>query len=98
MVAGMLAESWEQPDPETIVFHLRQGVRWHDIPPVNGREFVADDVVYTLRRHYGAGAGEGSPAVQWVNINNISSVEAPRQVHGGGQERTKTPNCCTICS
>ena len=76
MVAGMLAESWEQPDPETIVFHLRQGVRWHDIPPVNGREFVADDVVYTLRRHYGAGAGEGSPAVQWVNINNISSVEA----------------------
>ena len=60
MVAGMLAESWEQPDPETIVFHLRQGVRWHDIPPVNGREFVADDVVYTLRRHYGAGvAGDG---------------------------------------
>ena len=76
MVAGMLAESWEQPDAETIVFHLRQGVRWHDIPPVNGREFVADDVVYTLRRHYGAGAGEGSPSVQWVNINNISSVEA----------------------
>jgi peptide/nickel transport system substrate-binding protein len=76
MVAGMLAESWEQPDPETIVLRLRQGVRWHDIPPVNGREFVADDVVYTLRRHYGAGAGEGSPAVQWVNINNISSVEA----------------------
>ena len=74
--APMLAESWEQPDPETIVFHLRQGVRWHDIPPVNGREFVADDVVYTLRRHYGAGAGEGSPAVQWGNINAITSVEA----------------------
>jgi peptide/nickel transport system substrate-binding protein len=72
----MLAESWEQPDPETIVFHLRQGVRWHDIPPVNGREFVADDVVYTYRRHFGAGAGEGFPGMQWVSINDITSVEA----------------------
>ena len=61
--APMLAESWEQVDPETIVFHLRQGVRWHDIPPVNGREFVADDVVYTLQRNYGAGVeGDGLAA------------------------------------
>ena len=74
--APMLAESWEQPDPETIVFHLRQGVRWHDIPPVNGREFVADDVVYTYRRHYGAGEGEGFSAMQWQSINDITSVEA----------------------
>src|SRR6202453_5522069 len=25
-----LAERWEQPDPLTIVFHLRSGVRFHD--------------------------------------------------------------------
>ena len=74
--APMLAESWEHPDPETIVLRLRQGVRWHDIPPVNGREFVADDVVYTYRRHFGAGAGEGFPGMQWVSINDITSVEA----------------------
>ena len=71
-----LAESWEQVDPETIVFHLRQGVRWHDIPPVNGREFVADDVVYTLQRNYGAGVEGDGLAIAWGNINAITSVEA----------------------
>ena len=37
---GSLAESWEQPDPETTIFHLRKGVYFHDLPPVNGREVV----------------------------------------------------------
>src|SRR5206468_10201200 len=25
-----LAASWEQKDPKTWIFHLRQGVKWHD--------------------------------------------------------------------
>ena len=45
-----LAESWDVPDPQTYVFHLRQGVRWHDKAPMNGRELTADDVVYNLNR------------------------------------------------
>jgi peptide/nickel transport system substrate-binding protein len=45
-----LAESWSQPNENTYVFKLRRGVRWHAKPPVNGREFVADDVVYTIDR------------------------------------------------
>ncbi len=45
-----LVETWEQPDPVTYIFKLREGVRWHDKPPVNGREFVADDVQYSLNR------------------------------------------------
>ena len=32
-----LAESWEQPDPGTTIFHIREGVKWHNLPPVNGR-------------------------------------------------------------
>ena len=28
--APALAESWEQPDPLTMVFHLRAGVHFHD--------------------------------------------------------------------
>ncbi len=39
-----LAERWEQPDPLTMVFHLRAGVRFHD-----GRPLEAEDVAYTLR-------------------------------------------------
>ena len=45
-----LAESWTQPNETTYVFKLRKGVRWHNKPPVNGRELTADDVVYTVER------------------------------------------------
>ena len=45
-----LAERWEQPDATTYIFHLRQGVKWHDKPPLNGRELVADDVKFTYDR------------------------------------------------
>src|ERR1035438_527315 len=38
-----LAERWEQPNPLTIVFHLRSGVRFHD-----GRLLTARDVVWTI--------------------------------------------------
>ena len=45
-----LAERWEAPDDTTYVFHLRQGVKWHNKPPVNGRELVAEDVKFTFDR------------------------------------------------
>src|SRR5262252_2029013 len=45
-----LAEGWEEPDDLTYVFHLRRGVTWHNKPPLNGRELVADDVKFTFDR------------------------------------------------
>ena len=46
-----LAESWEvSKDGLTFTFHLRKGVKWQNLPPVNGREFVADDVVWSYNR------------------------------------------------
>ena len=43
-----LAESWDVQDGgNTIVFHLRKGVKWHDKAPVNGREVVAADWLWT---------------------------------------------------
>ena len=47
---GALAESWDVPDPQTYIFHIRQGVRWHDKAPMNGRELTAEDVVYNFNR------------------------------------------------
>ena len=41
----MLAESWERPDDKTIIFHLRQGVKFH-----NGDEMKASDVKFSLER------------------------------------------------
>ncbi|MBV9175397.1 MAG: ABC transporter substrate-binding protein [Chloroflexi bacterium] len=40
-----LAESWQVVDPQTYVFKLRQGVKFH-----NGRDLTADDVKFTLDR------------------------------------------------
>ena len=47
---GDLAESWTQPNETTYVFKLRKGIRWHAKPPVNGREFTAEDVKYSIER------------------------------------------------
>ncbi len=67
-----LAESWEiSPDGLTVTFHLRQGVRWQDIPPVSGREVVADDVVFSYARYM----AEGSPHA--AILAPVDSVEAP---------------------
>jgi peptide/nickel transport system substrate-binding protein len=50
LVEPDLAAHWETPDDTTYVFHLRQGVRWHNKPPVNGRELVAEDVKFSYDR------------------------------------------------
>src|SRR2546428_63518 len=50
IVEPHLAERWEEPDDLTYVFHLRHGVKWHNKPPLNGRELVAEDVKFTYDR------------------------------------------------
>ncbi|MFC1939750.1 ABC transporter substrate-binding protein [Chloroflexota bacterium] len=49
---GQACESWELTDPGTLTFHIRKGIRFHDAPPVNGRELDAEDVAVTIRRHF----------------------------------------------
>jgi peptide/nickel transport system substrate-binding protein len=54
MLIPDLATSWEYVDDTTLMFHLRQGVQWHDGNEVfaagASREVVASDVVYSLER------------------------------------------------
>jgi peptide/nickel transport system substrate-binding protein len=45
-----LAESWTKADDVTYIFKLRAGVKFHNLPPVNGREFVAEDLLFTYDR------------------------------------------------
>ena len=52
-----LAESWEFTEPRTYVVHLRKGIHWQNIPPVNGRELTSDDIAYHYHRMYGGGHG-----------------------------------------
>ena len=47
-----LATGYEIPDNETIIYHIRQGVYFHDKPPANGREFNAHDAAFNLWRSF----------------------------------------------
>lgn len=50
---GALAERVEwTTDLTKITLYIRQGVKWHDKPPTNGREVTAEDVAFSIRRQY----------------------------------------------
>jgi peptide/nickel transport system substrate-binding protein len=66
-----LAERWEYLDEKTLVFYLRQGVKFHDKPPVNGREMNAQDVKYSLER-FAAKSGFRS---RFDDVEHIEAVD-----------------------
>lgn len=62
----------EQPDNVTYVFRLQPGIKFHNKPPVNGRELVAEDVIYSLER-----ARKKDPLfVNGSYLSSISKMEA----------------------
>ena len=79
-VAGLLAESWEFTDPSTYVIRLRHGIKWQDIAPMNGREFIASDVVWNYHRWLGGGDGFTGPTVYGASVTayrSLTSITAP---------------------
>ncbi len=68
---GDLAESWSSsPDFRVWTFKLRQGVKWQNVAPLNGREFTSTDVKYCLEAY----AKEG---VQSFTFKEIEGIETP---------------------
>ena len=61
----VLAQNWENPEPTKWVFHLRQGVRFHD-----GSPFTADDVIFSWQRGAGA-ASDASPGLKAADITKL---------------------------
>ena len=52
-----MMESWEfSPDRLQVTFKLRQNVKWHNKPPVNGRLLDTQDVVFSWDRHAAKGS------------------------------------------
>jgi len=66
------AESLEQPDALTYVFNMRPGVRFQDVPPANGREVGAADVLYSFQR-----IASGDSTKFWTS--GIADMSAPDQ-------------------
>jgi peptide/nickel transport system substrate-binding protein len=65
-----LAERWEQPDPKTLIFHLRDGVRFHD-----GRAMTARDVVWTINSMRN-GAVISPKAAAYASVNTLEALDA----------------------
>ncbi|PKB80657.1 MAG: hypothetical protein BZY88_08410 [SAR202 cluster bacterium Io17-Chloro-G9] len=62
-----LCLSWEMTSDLGFEFHLRPGVHWQDIAPVNGRLLLADDLVFSYERLRTTG---------WPNAPLLSAVES----------------------
>lgn len=61
-----LATSFENPDPLTWVYEIRQGVTFHD-----GTEMTADDVLVSMTRHIDPEVGSS-----WYSVyQNVESIE-----------------------
>jgi peptide/nickel transport system substrate-binding protein len=71
VIEGDLAESWSQPNEATWIFKLHRGVRWHNKPPVNGRELTAEDVRYSVERFLTV---KGNPGAYMLRA--VDKVEA----------------------
>ncbi len=66
-----LATEWEiSEDNLTYTFKLREGVMWHDVPPVSGREFTSADVKATFE----AVLAEGH---QSNLLERVTSIDTP---------------------
>ena len=98
-IAGQLAESWENPDPLTYIFKIRDGVFWHDKAPVNGRQLTAHDVAYSWQRLlFGVDGGESSPDCPGgFDICNIVDAEGRPARHRAAVDHQGTDRSPVRC-
>jgi peptide/nickel transport system substrate-binding protein len=67
-----LAECWEQPNPLTLIFHLRTGVRFH-----NGKALTARDVVWTIDSMIDSKSAGAVISPKAASFAAVGSVDAP---------------------
>ena len=66
-----LLEHWEaSPDSTEFTFHLRKGIKTHNKPPTNGREYTSADVKASMERYRAGGAQKDLYAP-------VTSIELP---------------------
>ncbi len=72
-----LAERWEQDpnDPKTWIFHLRQGVQFHD-----GTPFTADAVIWNLDRYFRQDSPQFEPQGSAISRARVTIMESYRKI------------------
>lgn len=69
VVPVLAADFPEQPDPLTLIFTLREGVKFH-----SGEPLLPEDVVFTFQRLYGADSIATFRAVWQENVANVEAL------------------------
>jgi peptide/nickel transport system substrate-binding protein len=67
-----LAEKWEQQDASTVVLTLREGVKFHNVAPTNGRALSSDDITFSFER-----AKTGTPRPRKAQFDLVDKLEFP---------------------
>ena len=73
-IQGNIADKWTMTDPLTLTVTIQEGIHWENKSPVNGREFVADDVASHYDRMLGTGHGFSVPSV--INAGALSEIKS----------------------
>jgi peptide/nickel transport system substrate-binding protein len=72
-----LAKSWRQIDDRTYEFKIHEGVRFQDVPPVNGRECTSADVKYSIERVAGMHGRKVKFRHRYYFENKLEAIETP---------------------
>lgn len=72
-----IVESWEIPDETHFILHVRPGVKIHNRPPWDGREFDAEDLEFNLNRIAGNTAeAEGLAVGNFQRATTMEGMES----------------------
>jgi ABC-type transport system substrate-binding protein len=74
-IGGGMADTWQQPDKQTVVFSVRQNQFWHNKAPVNGRAAVADDITQFILRNKNGKTLDGADDSNFYRKSSYQTVD-----------------------
>ncbi len=75
-LGGAFAESWEQPDAQTVKLKLRPNNFFHNKPPVNGRQTKAEDIKFHIERNKSGKLLDGTDDPNFYRKGEYQVVES----------------------
>jgi len=72
------ASGYEQPDPLQLTFKLRDGMKFHNVAPMNGRVVTAEDVAFVFNRFAKARKDLGGQTneIIWGWMDSVTAPDA----------------------